>query len=89
MATPRVQKILDKWNKGKKSAAINGVTPEIIETIQGMDSAKEPEPDYMQMAKRHKLQHGGTLVAAMKWVEQNFPHLRRAYIKKHNPHLDI
>ena len=86
--------IIESQNKAKtKSAAIDGISPEIIETVRGMDSSKKKydleDKDYMALAQEHKLNHGGSLIDAMRWVEKNYPHKRRQYLRKHNPHFDI
>jgi hypothetical protein len=90
----RALAIIKEQNEAKtKSAVIDGISPSVIEAIQGMDSTKKKDDlevkDYMQLAREHKLNHGGSLIDAMKWVEKNYPHKRREYLRKHNPHIDI
>lgn len=95
MATARAQEILNqlqkKWDqenrRNKNPTDISNLDPKVIEAVKSLDSAKKPEPDFMQMAREHKLKYGGTLVDAMRWVDQNCPHKRREYLRKHNPHL--
>ena len=88
---------LEKFQRAEIEAeAKKGLKPAAIKAIQKLNRTKpktknagsEPR-DYMQLAQDHKLKYGGTLIAAMKWVDQTFPHKRREYIKKHNPHINF
>lgn len=97
MATERAQRILDELRKEKKSADFSNLDSATIQAIRNLDALKDKdagEPifgedkDYLQMAREHSMIYRCSLIEGMRWVEKNYPHALRAYLKKHNPQID-
>jgi hypothetical protein len=93
-ATERARRALEKINQ--KKLANNPVSnsnfeSEINQRLANLESAISKDDlegrDYMQLAREHKLKYGGSLVDAMRWVDQTYPHKRREFLRKHNPHI--
>jgi hypothetical protein len=92
--TPHTQKILNelqkKWNKEKKSAATNEISPHVRQAIKNLDNVSGQDGrDYMVLVREYQAQHGVDICTAMREVEKRHPHKLREYIKANNPRINF
>jgi len=93
-ATPRAARLLaalKEKDKINKSASKSNLESEINQRLANLESAilkdESDGKDYLTVCREYMAQHGVSMLDAQRQVDRIRPELRRAYIRKNNPHL--